>query len=404
MTTISRLFQQRRATMNSRVVRSLNRALVLDLVRERGPISRASLARISSLNKSTVSSIVNGLLEEDLLAEELVKNTVVGRKPLNLHLKTGKHLVGALSFDSKVTRLAIVDIDGTIRHTLDVPTNGSPVRDFVSACITHLETARKQHRFPRLQSIGITVAGVVDASQSIVEYAPFLGWKDLDLGALVRDIVPEVSVVAIENDAKASAVAELFFGRHKSRLGSFVFLSVSEGVGAGIVIDSVVLKGQAHLAGEFGHVTLVEGGEPCECGNRGCWQAYASERATVSRYARSRQLSHQEAEKVTMRQVIHAASMGDAVARDELVRMGDYLGLGISNIIKAVDPDTIVIGGQITGAWDLVYPAIVGGVRKGGFYGKLDHATILPTSLGELPSVLGAAAISYRKVFGTTTS
>jgi predicted NBD/HSP70 family sugar kinase len=390
--------------MNSRVVRSLNRALVLDLVRERGPISRASLARVSSLNKSTVSSIVNGLLEEDLLAEELVENTLVGRKPLNLHLKTGTHLVGALSFDSKVTRLAVVDLDGTIRHTLDVPTNGSPVREFVSACVSHLETARKQHRFPKLQCIGVTVAGVVDASQSKVEYAPFLGWKDLDLGALLRELCPEVDIVTVENDAKASAVAELFFGRHASRLGSFVFLSVSEGVGAGIVIDSVVLKGQAHLAGEFGHLTLVQGGEQCECGNRGCWQMYASERATVSRYARARQLSLQAAEKITMRQIIHAATVGEIAARDELLRMGDYLGLGISNIIKAVDPDTIVIGGQITGVWDLMYPAIVAGVRKGGFYGKLDHATIQPTSLGEQPSVLGAAAISYRKLFATINS
>lgn len=390
--------------MNSRVVRSLNRALVLDLVRERGPVSRASLARISNLNKSTVSSIVNGLLEEDLLSEELVENTMVGRKPLNLNLKTGKHLVGAMSFDSKVTRLAVVDIDGAIRHTLDIPTNGSPVREFVSTCVDHLESARKHLRFPRLQSIGITVAGVVDASQSRVEYAPFLGWKDLDLGEIVRELCPDVSTVAIENDAKASAVAELFFGRHKPRLGSFVFLSVSEGVGAGIVIDSVVLKGQAHLAGEFGHLTLVQDGEPCECGNRGCWQMYASERATVSRYTLAKHLHPRAAEKITMRQIIHAATMGESLAREEILRMGDYLGLGISNIIKSVDPDTIVIGGQITAAWNLVYPAIVTGVRRGGFYGKLDHTMIVPTCLGEQPSVLGAAAISYKKFFGTTTS
>lgn len=390
--------------MNSRVVRSLNRALVLDLVRERGPISRASIARISQLNKSTVSSIVSGLLKEDLLSEELVERTAVGRKPLNLHLKTGKHLVGALSFDSKITRLAIVDIDGTISHTLDVPTDGSHPREFVSTCVSHLEAERRQLRFPRLQSIGITIAGVVDAVQSRVEFAPFLGWKDFDLGKLLRDLVPGVAIVAIENDAKASAVAELFFGRHQSRLGSFVFLSVGEGVGAGIVIDSVVLKGQAHLAGEFGHLTLVQGGEPCECGSRGCWQAYASERATVSRYVRARQLNPAESEKVTMKRIIHAAFEGERLAREELLRMGDYLGLGIANIIKAVDPDTIVVGGQITRAWDMVYPAIVGGVRKAGFYGRLDHTTIVPTTLGEHPSLMGAAAISYRKFFGTTTS
>jgi glucokinase len=105
-----------------------------------------------------------------------------------------------------------------------------------------------------------------------------------------------------------------------------------------------------------------------------------------------------------MREILQAAAGGETLAREELLRMGDYLGLGISNIIKAVDPDTIVIGGQITGAWDLVHPAIAAGVRKGGFYGKLDHTAIVPTTLGEQPSVLGAAAIAYRKSFGMTAS
>jgi predicted NBD/HSP70 family sugar kinase len=386
-------------SINSRVIRSINRSVILNLIRERQPVSRAEIARLSKLNKSTVSSIVASLLQEELVVEEPAQNSSVGRNPINIRLRTGKHLVGAISFDSALTRAAIVDIDGTLRHTVDITTRETTPRTFVARCVADLNKLRKHHHLAQFKGIGITVAGIVDPRQARVVFAPNLGWKDVDLLAMVRELCPEVANVAVENDAKASALAELWFGNHDIDLSNFVFLSVGRGIGSGIVIDKKVLTGVSHFAGEFGHMTLIEGGEPCSCGNLGCWEAYASDRATVKRFAKASGRNETSAENFTLEGVIAAARGGDQAAKEELLRTGRYLGQGISNIIKSVDPDAIVIGGPITKAWDLVAPQIMQEVRSRGFFGQLGGTKILPTSLTGQPALLGAATLSIRRFF-----
>jgi predicted NBD/HSP70 family sugar kinase len=385
--------------VNAKVVRDINRSLILNIIRERQPISRAAIAGLSRLNKSTVSSIVAGLLREDLLVEQAAKTTAVGRTPINIRLKTGKHLFGAISFDAGMTKAAIVDIDGTIRFCSDTIADSRDPQEFVIRCTGELTSLRKRHRLPLLKGIGVTVSGIVDSAHSKVVYAPSLGWQNLDLGGMVTRECPDIGVVAVENDAKASALAELWFGHHDINLSNFVFLSVGRGIGTGIVIDRRVLIGESNLAGEFGHMTLVEGGVPCSCGNLGCWEAYASDRATVQRYLLGRNVAPEGGERFTIEDLIAAAGKGDAAARKELLQTGQYLGQGIANIIKSVDPDAIIVGGPITCAWDLIAPVILEGLKQRGFAGKLGNTTILPTSLVGRPSLLGAATLPIRKIF-----
>ena len=386
-------------SINSRVIRNINRAVILNFIRERQPLSRAEIARLSKLNKSTVSSIVASLLQEELIVEEPAQNSGVGRSPINIRLRTGKHLVGAISFDSALTRAAIVDIDGTLRHTTDITTRETTPGAFVARCLNDLNALRKHHRLGQFKGIGITVAGIVDPNRARVVFAPNLGWKDVDLLAMVRELCPDVENVAVENDAKASALAELWFGHHDIDLSNFVFLSVGRGIGSGIVIDKKVLNGVSHFAGEFGHMTLIDNGEPCSCGNLGCWEAYASDRATVQRFAKAKGMNGAETEDTTLENVIAAAKAGDTTAKEELLRTGRYLGQGIANIIKAVDPDAIVIGGPILRAWNLVAPQIKEEVQSRGFFGQAGHTNILPTSLAGQPALLGAAALSIRNFF-----
>ena len=385
--------------INSRVIRHINRSIILNFIRERQPISRAAIAKVSKLNKSTVSSIVAGLLDEELIVEEPARYASVGRSPINIRLRTGKHLVGAISFDSALTRAAIVDIDGTIHYSTDITTRETNPRTFVTRCINDLTALRKRHHLGQFKGIGITVAGIVDSIHSKVVFAPNLGWEDVDLLAMVRELCPGVENIAVENDAKASALAELWFGHHDINLSNFVFLSVGRGIGSGIVIDKQVLDGESHFAGEFGHMTLIDGGEACSCGNLGCWEAYASDRATVERFAKANGVNGLRKGDFTLEDVITAAKGGDRVAQEELLRTGRYLGLGIANIIKAVDPDAIVVGGEITREWDRIAPAIMEGVKMRGFFGKLGQTTILPTSLSGQPSLLGAATLSIRTFF-----
>jgi predicted NBD/HSP70 family sugar kinase len=399
MKSIRRSRQVQVTKFNSKVVRGLNRSTILNLIRDQQPISRVKIARLTNLNKSTVSSIVADLLDEALLKEQAGKSLGVGRRPINLLLRTGKHLFGAIYFDSEVTRVAIVDIDGSIIQSQAIRTDTAQPEPFIIRCLAELDKLRTQNAYPPLTGIGVTVAGIVDPAATKVVFAPNLGWDDLDLAKILRERCPDGVTIALENDAKASAVAELWFGHHDISISNFVFLLVDRGIGAGVVVDRRVLYGDSHAAGEFGHMTIFEGGDRCTCGNEGCWEMYASDRTTVQRYIAAKGINGEPATQLSMDNVIEAALDGDAVAREALRKCGYYLGLGIANIIKAVDPATIIIGGRITQAWEIVYPEMKSVLTMRAFFGKNGHTSILPTSLSVKSPLLGAAALSIGKFF-----
>jgi predicted NBD/HSP70 family sugar kinase len=399
MISTKRIRHDRIVSINAKVARNINRAIVLNSVRENQPISRARIAELTTLNKSTVSSIVESLLADDLVAEENKRGHGIGRRPIHLRVKTGKHSVGAIYIDSVKTVIAVVDLDGTIRRGEEIKTEPLHSTEFVGRCVDKLNLLRKQMHLPSFKGIGVTVAGVVDPLASKVLYAPNLGWEELDLGKVLREHSGEVESITLENDAKASALAELWFGRHNLRAVNFVFLSVGPGIGAGIVIDNHILSGSSHAAGEFGHMTIVEGGEPCPCGNQGCLEVYASDRSTVRRYATTKGLSLEQSSSITLSDIIDLAKIGDAAARESLLTSARYLGLGIANIVRTHDPEVVVIGGLITQAWDLIYPEIMETVKRRGFLGKHRNNAVLPTSLSASPALLGAAALSIRRIF-----
>ncbi|MDE3056871.1 MAG: ROK family transcriptional regulator [Bacteroidota bacterium] len=389
-------------SINAKVARNINRAIILNSIRERQPISRARISELTKLNKSTVSNIVATLIAEDLVIEEPDNRGAVGRSPINLRVKRGKHYVGAIYFDSSKTELAVIDMDGTIISKAEIKTEASDPSQFVALCIEKLNAMRRQSLPHLFRGIGITVAGIVDAASAsggTVVYAPNLGWHEVDLGQIVREHLPDIEIITVENDARASALAELLLGTHKITSANIVFLSVGAGIGAGIVVDNRILSGGTHAAGEFGHMTIVEGGEQCTCGNQGCWEVYASDRATVRRYAVTKKLSRDKTADLTLTSIIELSYRGDAIAREALTTSAQYIGLGIANIVRSFDPEVIIIGGTITRAWDLIYPEIMEAVNKRGFFGKERNTAILPTSLTAPPPLLGAAALSIRKIF-----
>jgi N-acetylglucosamine repressor len=399
MTSFKKTRHERLVSINSSVVRNINRAAILNVIRENQPISRAKIAGLTRLNKSTVSSIVADLLDEDLVGEEASCIQTVGRSPIDLRLKTGKHLVGAIYFDSAKTAIAVVDIDGSLKLGEEIKTEPNQPEPFVARCLKGLQSLRNQFHLPALMGVGVAVAGIVDSAQAKVVFAPNLGWEDLDLGKIIATHCPDAGSITVENDAKASALAELWFGKHKTNPVNFVFLYVDRGIGTGIVVDRRVLNGNSHAAGEFGHMIVVEGGEICSCGNQGCWEAYASDRATIRRYLGATEAHDGGSSDMVISDIVKSARNGDVAARDALRETARYLGFGIANIIKAVDPEAIVIGGQITQIWDLIYPGIIETVHRRGFFGKQRNIAILPTSLSNSPPLLGAAALSIRRIF-----
>jgi len=275
-------------TGNSKVLRGINRTMILNIIREKQPISRSSIAKLTGLNKSTVSSIISEILSEDLIYEQMSKDQNIGRNPIDLYLKLNKYVVGAINIDSSITRFAIADIDGSIKGESSIDTDSTDPAAFVELCIRELLTLSHSLDFYHLEGLGVSIAGIVDSKNLIVNFAPNLGWEEFNIGEVIRKSLPDINIIAVGNDAKSSALAELWFGDHELNLSNFVFLSIGPGIGAGIVVDNNLMNGEYQAAGEFGHMIIYEGGELCKCGNKGCWEAYASDRAIVSQYLSKR--------------------------------------------------------------------------------------------------------------------
>jgi len=384
---------------NAKVVRNINRSMILNIIRNKQPISRTKLAKLTHLNKSTVSSIVADLINEEFIFEQKTYDPNIGRNPLDLSLKLGKYLIGAISIDAALTRFAIADIDGSVLGTSFIESQQINPEEFLARCQKELNQLCLKLNVKNLEGLGFSIAGIVDSKNLIVNFAPNLGWEDFNIGAVIRRLWPDIKILTVGNDAKCSAMAELWFGTHEMNLSNFVFLQIGPGIGSGIVVENKILDGEFHASGEVGHMVLYEGGEICICGNNGCWERYASDRATIKRYIARKNGSLEISTNPTIDDIIVEAKNNDSIAREVLTQTGHYLGFGIANIIKIIDPHVIIVGGRIIQAWDIIYPEIVQEIKKRTFYGKKKIISILPTSLPVRPRLLGAATLAIKVIF-----
>ena len=249
-------------------------------------------------------------------------------------------------------------------------------------------------------AVGIGAAGFVDASRARVMFAPHLNWRDEPL----RDeVAGRVHLpVVVDNDANAAAHAESRFGAGKGhRL--VLCVTLGTGIGGALVIDQRVFRGSNGMAGEFGHIQVVPDGHRCPCGNRGCWEQYASGNALV-RDARElieanspvahrlRQIVHGDASRLTGPQVTRAAVDGDPLAKELLEEIGSWLGVGLAGMAAAFDPDCIVVGGGVSAAGDLLLaPTRSAFSRHLVGRGHRREPPILEAALGSDANFIGAA-------------
>jgi N-acetylglucosamine repressor len=385
---------------NSKLVRSINRATILNLIRERQPISRVSISKITRLNKSTVSNIVSELIKEEYLIEELVADNKIGRNPLQLRLNQGRHFVGAVNFDTNLIRVAIVNLNGNILKQIEIQNSVVSPNEYVKKAINKLNRLKSELDISTLQGIGVTISGLIDPVDGHVNVAPNLGWKDVKLKELFRKYDRSKTFIRFENDADASALGELWYGKGMiQNYSNFVFVSVGAGIGTGIVIDHKVIEGISYAAGEFGHMILHENGVDCVCGNKGCWEAYASDKATLRRYLERIKISKAAKQRILIDDICNAAHQGESEAVEVIKETGKYLGEGIANILRALDPPVIVIGGRILQAWNIVYPEILKGLSIHSFFGLEKKVKILPSSLSERPRLIGSATMAINEIF-----
>jgi predicted NBD/HSP70 family sugar kinase len=385
----------------SETARDINRRIVLNLIRRHQPVSRADLSRHSGLQRSTVSAIAEELISERWIREGTHSDAPRGRKPTSLHLNSQRAGIFGINVRPFVTNLALANLDGRFLVQETLPTPLTP-DDFVSLVTERVRDLMKQYPQMVYEGVGVSLPGRIDLPSQRFIFAPNLGWRREDLkqqleGATGLD-------VELENEANVCALSEFWFGKHADDVRNLLAVAVSEGIGVGMVLNGQLVRGPSGLAGEFGHVSIVDNGPKCACGNRGCWEVYASNAAAMRSYNKmiSKNGRGPAATKpVAIKdfdELIRLVESGDANAMEAIEQMARHLGTGIAMLVTGLAPDLIVVVGEVTQLWAQVEPIISDEIRRRSF----THATTRMIAGGPAPwpRLRGIIALVLQKRFG----
>jgi len=392
----------RHKTGDQMLVRQLNTAIILDCLRLNAPLSRAETSSKTGLNRSTVSSIVNQLVQEGLVREIEFQKDKLGRPGMLLELSPdGACAIGAeigvgfvsimlADFGAKPIWCKRVAVDPEIEQSAFIKRAGDLIQEAL---------ARAKRQGSRPLGIGVGVSGLVDVRQGELVFAPNLKWSHVPIRQMLmeRFDVP----VFVENDANAAALGEYYFGVARG-VENFIYLSADVGLGGGIVLGGKLFRGNGGYAGEVGHMAFDPNGDLCGCGRRGFWESLVSPRAVVRNIQATlqngtdsliRQLADGNLNNITFDQVIEAAQANDQVALCALQDVARWLGIGIANLVNTLNPELVVLGGGLARASMALTPVIETTVRENALEQPRKALKIAVSAYGSEACVVGAAAI-----------
>ncbi len=340
----------RRQSASNRTPRQINRNLVFNLIRIRQPVSRADIARVSGLQRSTVSLIVEDLIKENWIMEGATGRLPRGRRPTFLQLNDQRAVI-AVDVHPLRTTVAVADIGGRIiaQNLVPLPDDSAKAIQAITSAVKKLMAANPGKSF---DGIGISLPGRTDKGLQKLIFAPNLNWPVLSLKSRMQRATG--LRVEMDNVANACALSEVWFGESDGT-HDLVVVNVSEGIGTGIFANGNLLRGEDGTAGEFGHVQVEPNGPMCGCGSRGCWETTASNRAGLRYF---QEISGTEPPK-TFEALIKMAQDGDVSALAAIDKMSHALGRGLRMIASALAPSEIVVVGEITTAWYLFSPSVL---------------------------------------------
>lgn len=385
-------------------VRESNLSSVLRLIHSQAPISRAQLAGITGLNKSTVSSLVDELIERRLVHETGSNSSGAGRPATMLEINSQVGLIVGVELGVDFVSVAVTDFMGNIiwRRREDASPNEGQQKmiDQTLRIVKEAMTAGKRKNTPFL-GLGLATPGTVDIEKGVLIFAPNLHWRNVPF----RKIFSEQTKlnVFVENDANAAAVAEHLFGTAR-RCQDFLFVFAGVGIGGGLFLNGKLYRGKNGYAGEIGHSPIMA--EPsqtvCHCGNRGCWETYANQysiiqrvqaRLEVKRSSIIPKLMAEHNSALTIPLIKQAAEAGDREAIDSFTEAGNAMGKGLAGLINIFNPEKIILGGPLSVAGEYLLPAIKETMSHHAMPEIDQQSEVLLSPFGPDASLIGAIAI-----------
>jgi predicted NBD/HSP70 family sugar kinase len=386
--------------------RAYNRALMLEIIRTRGPLSRTELGRIGRLNLAIVSSLAERLISEGLVRAIGTGPSTGGRRPTLLDLIPEARCAVGVNVGTRTVSVVVTDMHGTVRKRAKEPSRMASGPEALMSQVGEVVNETLADLPPDLgEVIGIGMAlpaPILNPAQSIFSPPSYPGWGELRIGERTEDRfgLP----VLLDNDANAAAVGEHLYGAGRGVRDMF-YLIAHRGIGGAALVNGVLHRGTHGGAGEIGHTVVDLDGPRCGCGRYGCLEAFAGRGAIARRASRALKLAGRPdlagraPDEITAATVIEAGLAGDSLAQRILEETGEYLGLGIVSAVNVLDPEVVVLGGSTMKAGEMVLGPATRVVRGRALAGLAERVRIVMGDLGDDGGAVGAASIVLRGLF-----
>ena len=379
------------------IARKHNRAQILNRLRIQGAASRADLAKQTDLTRSSISRIVEDLLEEKLVHEIASAQNDRGRPSILLALNPKGGAAIGLEIGVHFISILLTDFFSTPiwreRITLDDNATWTTYIEQAEELIDQTINIAAQNELP-LKGIGVAVWGMVNNRTRMIHFAPNLQWRDVPLEARWSEMydVP----VYVENDANASALGEYYFGAGKE-IEDFVYLSMDIGIGSGIISKGHLFRGASGYAGEIGHIMIDPNGAPCSCGRRGCLETKVGRHVIIQRY---HELS--KGDSIPLENIIQRGQAGDPIARMVFDEVGEALGTGIGYVVNLLNPKCVIFGWSLGQAFNLLLPGVQRSLEKSCLSVMHEELKLIPSINGSDDALLGSIALVLDDVIRET--
>ncbi|HHW56414.1 MAG TPA: ROK family protein [Clostridia bacterium] len=393
-------------TADQLLVKQINKSIVLNTIRKKGNISRAEIAGITGLNKSTVSFLVDELINEGFVKEEGPGESKGGRKPIILSINNKAGCIIGIDLDVNYILIVLTDLMANViwEKKIDIKI-GENQQTIIERLIELIDEAisNAPETIRGILGIGIGVPGIVDYKKGSILLAPNLKWENVPLKQIIEDKFK--IKVHIDNEANVGAIGEKWFGVG-AKYNNLVYVSAGIGIGTGIIINGELYRGTVGLAGEMGHMTIDIHDHQCRCGNTGCWENYASEKALLE-YINTQLLMGKSDEYINKNNfytlsaidIIDYARKGSKIAVEALKEIGRKLGVGVVNIINTFNPELIIIGNTLSLADDLVLNEVLKEVEEKSLVYRYYKVKIKTSKLQFHAGAIGAVSLVISELF-----
>ncbi|HYR48916.1 MAG TPA: ROK family transcriptional regulator [Candidatus Eisenbacteria bacterium] len=374
-------------------LRGRNRERVLGVLRERGRISQADIARVTGLSRTTVHTLVSELKNSGLVheVETTVPDLRSGRPAVQLMLRDSSLAVVGIDFGHSHVQVAVADVAHNVlaerRCDLDVSHDSRTAMDTAARMVDEVLNEGRVER-KSVIAAGMGIPGPVDRGRGTAGSASILpGWTGLRIESEMQQRLG--MPVEIENDANLGALAEMTWGAGRE-CSNFAYIKASTGIGAGLVVDGRLLRGASGTAGEIGHTTLDESGALCYCGNRGCLETVASGPAIVGL------VSSGHPETLTLGQVIELAAGGDVRCRRAISDAGREIGVAVAGLCNLINPERVIVGGLLSRAGELLLQPIREAIRRHAVFAAAERVEVVAATFVERAELLGSLALALQ--------